>query len=82
MKIISNSLLFVYNCFLIYFSMERENKNKYFLIWIEEIWEEIEVQFYGIVGAIFFFGVIYFIFQPQWMITVFDFISKIKLLVG
>ena len=62
--------------------MERENKNKYFLIWIEEIWEEIEVQFYGIVGAIFFFGVIYFIFQPQWMITVFDFISKIKLLVG
>ena len=47
--------------------MERETKNKSLLIWIEETWEEIEVQFYGIVGAIFFFVVIYFIFQPLWM---------------
>ncbi len=34
--------------------MERESKNKSFLIWIEDIWEEIEVQIYGIIGAIFF----------------------------
>ena len=52
--------------------MERETKKKSFLIWVEEIWEEIEVQIYGIIGAIFFFGVIYFIFQPHWMSPVFD----------
>ena len=62
--------------------MERESKNKSFLIWIEEIWEEIEVQIYGIIGAIFFFGVIYFIFQPHWMSPVFDLFSKHKFLVG
>ena len=62
--------------------MERESKNKSFLIWIEEIWEEIEVQIYGIIGALFFFGVIYFIFQPSWMSQVFDLFSKIKLSVG
>ena len=52
--------------------MERESKNKSFLIWVEEIWEGIEVQIYGIISAIFFFGVIYFIFQPLWMITLFE----------
>ena len=52
--------------------MEKEGNKKSFLIWIEEIWEEIEIQFYGIVGAILFFFVIYFIFHPLWMITVFD----------
>ncbi len=52
--------------------MERESKNKSFLIWIEEIWEEIEVQIYGIIGAIVFFAVIYIIFQPLWMNVVFD----------
>jgi len=62
--------------------MERESKNKSFLIWIEEIWEEIEIQFYGITGAIFFFVVIYLIFEPLWMRTVFDLFPKIKLPVG
>ena len=62
--------------------MQTEAKNKSFLIWIEEIWEEIEVQFYGIIGAIFFFTVIFFIFQPLWMRTVFDLFSKSKLPVG
>ena len=62
--------------------MERESKNKSFLIWIEEIWEEIEVQIYGIIGAIFFFGVIYFIFQPHWMSAAFDLFSKIELALG
>ena len=62
--------------------MVRESKDKYFLIWIEEFWEEIEVQFYGIVGAIFFFIVVYFIFKPLWMRPVVDFLSKIKLHIG
>ena len=47
--------------------MEKESKNKSILIWIEELWEEIEIQFYGILGAIIFFVMIYFIFQPPWM---------------
>ena len=62
--------------------MERENRNKSFLIWIEEIWEEIEVQIYGLGGAIFFFCLIYFIFKPRWMNPIFDLFSKIKLHVG
>ena len=62
--------------------MERESKNKYFLIWIEEIWEEIEVQIYGLLGSVLFFGAIYFIFQPPWMSQVFDSFSKIKLPLG
>ena len=60
--------------------MERDNKNKSFLIWIEEIREEIEVQLYGIIGSIFFFILIYSIFKPHWMIAVFDLLSKNKLL--
>ncbi len=62
--------------------MGRDSKNKPLFIWIEEIWEEIEVQFYGIIWAIFFFAVIYLIFQPLWMRPVIDLFSKIKLLVG
>ena len=62
--------------------MEKESKNKSFLIWIEEILEEIEIQFYGIIGAIFFFVVIYFIFQPHWMSPLFDLFLEIKLLLG
>jgi len=56
--------------------MERENKNKSFRLWVEDIWEEIEIQFYGIIGAILFFVVVYFIFQPTWMISFFDFFLK------
>ena len=56
--------------------MERDNKNKSFLLWIEDIWEEIEIQFYGIIGAILFFVVVYFIFQPPWMRPVFDIFWK------
>ena len=62
--------------------MEKESKNKSFLIWMEDIWEEIEVQISGIIVAIFFFCVIYFIFQPHWMSPIFDLFSKIKLSVG
>ena len=60
--------------------MGREYKNQPFFVWIEEIWEEIEVQFYGITGAIFFFAVIYFIFKPSWMRPVFDFFQKLNFL--
>ena len=52
--------------------MVREGKNKSFLNWIEEILEEVEVQFYGITGAIIFFIALYFIFKPSWMKTVFE----------
>ena len=62
--------------------MERESKKKAFLAWIEEIWEEIEVQIYGFIGAIFFFCVIYFIFKPHWMSPIYDLFSKIKLSLG
>ena len=50
--------------------MERESKKSFF-IWIEEIWEEIELQLYGIIGAVFFFVVVYFVFKPLWMRFVF-----------
>tara|TARA_B100000902_G_scaffold315466_1_gene306501 strand:- start:124 stop:324 length:201 start_codon:yes stop_codon:yes gene_type:complete len=53
------------------FEMERDSEHKSFFIWIEEIWEEIEVQFYGIIGAIFFFILVYLIFRPSWMKEVF-----------
>jgi len=62
--------------------MERESKNKSFYIWIEEIWEEIEIQLYGIIVAITFFVLIYLIFQPFWMRAVFDLFVKIKLPLG
>jgi len=62
--------------------MERDNQNKSLFIWIEEFWEEVEIQIYGITGAIFFFVVIYFIFQPLWMKYVFEIISKMKFFGG
>ena len=51
-----------------------ENKIKSILNWIEEIREEIEIQIYGIAGAIFFFVIFYFIFKPSWMRKVVDII--------
>ena len=50
-----------------YLSMKKEIRNKTFVILLEEVWEEIEVQFYGIIGAIFFFILVYLIFQPPWI---------------
>ena len=47
--------------------MKRETNNESIFTWFEEIWEEIEVQFYGIVGALLFFLMIYLFFQPAWM---------------
>ena len=55
--------------------MKRERKNVSFFIWLEEIWEEVEVQFFGITGAILFFIIVYFIFKPNWMRPLFDLFS-------
>ncbi len=52
--------------------MKREF-NKSFVTWLEDIWEEIEIQFYGIIGAVFFFILLYFVFQPSWMNPLIDF---------
>ena len=59
--------------------MKRESKNKTFIIWLEEIWEEVEIQFYGITFAILFFVLVYFLFHPIWMRPLFDFFLHIKL---
>tara|TARA_B100000700_G_C14651767_1_gene672281 strand:+ start:138 stop:347 length:210 start_codon:yes stop_codon:yes gene_type:complete len=47
--------------------MKAKINNKAFMKWLEDIWEEIEIQFYGITGAIFFFVLMYFFFHPIWM---------------
>ena len=60
--------------------MKKEDRNKLFCTWLEDIWEEIEVQFYGIIGAIFFFLLLYFFFHPNWMRSLIDSFCKIKLL--
>ena len=54
--------------------MIREN-NKSTSSWLEEIWEEIEIQFFGIIGAIFFFVLLYLFFQPSWMRPLIDIFS-------
>ena len=59
--------------------MIKESKKKSFYVWIEEIWEELEVQFYGIIGAILFFMLIYIIFKPIWIKPLFDLFSKVKI---
>ena len=55
----------------------RRDINKSFLTWFEEIWEEIEIQFYGIVGALAFFALLYLFFHPSWMRPLFDFLTNI-----
>ena len=58
--------------------MKREIKIKTFIIWLEEFLEEVEIQFYGIIGAIIFFILFYFIFHPFWMKPLFNIFSHIK----
>ena len=53
--------------------MERgENNRLFFFEWVEDIWEEISIQFFGITAAIIFFVVVYFLFHPRWMKTLID----------
>tara|TARA_B100000965_G_C19068728_1_gene531067 strand:+ start:297 stop:479 length:183 start_codon:yes stop_codon:yes gene_type:complete len=47
--------------------MIKGNNPKTINTWIEEICEGIEIQFYGIIGALIFFILLYFLFHPMWM---------------
>ena len=58
--------------------MKKESSNKSIHTLFEDIWEEIETQFYGIIGAIFFFVIVYLFFQPDWMNPLIEFISHNK----
>tara|TARA_Y100001968_G_scaffold189262_1_gene173483 strand:- start:638 stop:805 length:168 start_codon:yes stop_codon:yes gene_type:complete len=53
--------------------MKKESKIKLLTNWLEEIWEEVEIQFYGIIGALSFFLSIYLLFHPTWMKPLTDF---------
>ena len=64
---------------MLYLSMKKERKIKLLTNWLDEIWEEIEIQFIGIIGALSFFIFIYFWFHPSWMRPVIDLLHKIKL---
>jgi len=55
--------------------MNRKTNNKAFIEWIEDIWEEIEIQFLGIIGSIFFFFLVYLFFQPPWMKPLINFFT-------
>ena len=59
--------------------MSRENIRKIFITWLEEAWEEIEIQLYGIVSAFLFFLLLYLFFKPSWMIPFIDYVKNIKL---
>ena len=56
--------------------MKKESDFKLFITWLEEVLEEIEIQFYGIAGSIFFFVIVYLFFQPPWMKPLIDFFYK------
>ncbi len=59
--------------------MKRGNNKKSFITWINEIFEEIEIQFYGIIGAVIFFVLLNLLFQPPWMKPLIEFLYNIKL---
>ena len=59
--------------------MKRESNNKSLIIWLEDIWEEIEIQFYGIIGAISFFALLYLFYQPIWMKPLIHFFYNLKI---
>ena len=58
--------------------MIRETNNKPFVNLFEEIWEEIEIQFYGITVAIMFFIFLYIFFHPLRMKPLIEFIKNTK----
>ncbi len=59
--------------------MIRDSKKRSYINLIEEIWEEIEIQIYGILGATVFFVLVYLFFQPTWMKPIINFFYNIKL---
>ena len=56
--------------------MKKESNNQSFLSFLEDIWEEIEIQFYGITGALLVFVLLYLFFHPPWMRPLIDFALK------
>jgi Na+/H+ antiporter NhaC len=46
--------------------MSRNTDNQ-ILTWLDEIREEIEINFYGIAFALIFFFIVYLFFDPPWM---------------
>ena len=56
--------------------MKRES-NKSLINWVEDIWDEIQIQFYGIIGAILLFVLVYLLFHPPWMRPLLDYLYKI-----
>ena len=61
--------------------MNREINYKILIAWLEDIWEEMEIQFYGIGGAIVFFLLVYLFFHPSWMSPLIKFFYNIKLFI-
>ena len=76
LNIILEIFLIIYIGLNIYFLMKKESNFKLFINFLEEFWEEIKIQFYGIGGSIFFFVIVYFFFQPPWMKPLIDFFHK------
>ena len=74
--IILEILLIIYIGLNFYLVMKKESNFKLFMTWLEEFWEEIEIQFYGIAGSIIFFVIVYLVFQPPWMKPLIDFFHK------
>ena len=56
--------------------MKRESNNQSFIAWLEDIWEEIEIQFYGITRDLKVFVLLYLFFHPRWMRPLIDFALK------
>ena len=62
--------------------MKKEKNTRNFIKLLEEIWEEVEIQFFGIIGAITFFIIFYLFFRPSWMRPLINFLENIKLSFG
>ena len=59
--------------------MCKEIFKKSFITFLEDIWEEIEIQFFGITGALLFFTFVYFFFHPPWMRSLIEFFVNLNL---
>ncbi len=69
-------LIIIYIGLNFYLLMKKEINFKLFITWLEELWEGIEIQFYGIASSIFFFVIVYLFFHPPWMKPLIDFFHK------
>ena len=76
LNIILEILLIIYIGLNFYLLMKKEINFKLFIICLEEVLEEIEIQFYGIASSIFFYVIVYLFFHPPWMKPLIDFFYK------